>query len=43
MGVFAANLSQWLRSRPRVVLGLNVGAGLTFIASGLSVAALKQK
>ena len=43
MGVFASNLSQWLRSRPRVVLGLNVGAGLTFIASGLSVAALKQK
>ncbi len=43
MGVFAANLSQWLRNRPRVVLGLNIGAGVTFIASGLSVAALKQK
>lgn len=43
MGVFASKLSLWLRSRPRVVLGLNVGAGLTFIASGLSVAALKQK
>ncbi len=43
MGVFASNLSLWLRNRPRIVLGLNVGAGLTFIASGLSVAALKQK
>lgn len=43
MGVFASNLSEWLRKRPRVVMGLNVGAGLTFIASGLSVAALKQK
>ncbi|HYD78971.1 MAG TPA: LysE family translocator [Paucimonas sp.] len=43
MGMFAARLSHWLRSRPRIVGGLNIGAGLTFIASGLSVAALKQK
>ena len=43
MGVFAYRLSSWLRSRPRVVAGLNVGAGVAFIASGLSVAALKQK
>jgi threonine/homoserine/homoserine lactone efflux protein len=43
MGVFASNLSLWLRSRQRIVVGLNIGAGLTFIASGLSVAALKQK
>ena len=43
MGIFAHRLSSWLRSRPRVVAGLNVGAGIAFIASGLSVAALKQK
>ena len=43
VGIFASKLSQWLRNRPRVVLGLNVGAGITFIASGLSVAALRQK
>lgn len=43
MGVFAARLSSWLRLRPRVVAGLNIGAGLTFVAAGLSVAALKQR
>lgn len=43
MGMFASRLVSWLRVRPRVVAGLNVGAGLTFVASGLSVAALKQK
>lgn len=43
MGVFASRLSQWLRSRPRVVLGMNIGAGITFIVSGLSVVALKQR
>jgi threonine/homoserine/homoserine lactone efflux protein len=43
MGVFSSHLSFWLRQKPRVVAGLNVGAGLTFIASGLSVVVLKQK
>jgi threonine/homoserine/homoserine lactone efflux protein len=43
MSVFASRLSQWLRSRPRVVLGMNIGAGITFIVSGLSVVALKQR
>jgi threonine/homoserine/homoserine lactone efflux protein len=43
MGVFAARLSAWLRQRPRVVAGLNIGAGVAFVASGLSVALLKQK
>jgi threonine/homoserine/homoserine lactone efflux protein len=43
MGVFASNLSLWLRSRQRIVVGLNIAAGLSFIASALSVAALKQK
>lgn len=43
LGIFAARLSSWLHVRPRVVAGLNIGAGLTFVASGLSVAVLKQK
>jgi len=43
MGMFASRLSSWLRARPRVVAGLNISAGVTFIASGLSVAALRQK
>lgn len=43
MGVFASRLSSWLRARPRVVAGLNLSAGITFVASGLSIAALKQK
>jgi len=43
MGVFASRLSGWLQARPRTVAGLNVGAAVAFIASGLSIAALKQK
>lgn len=43
MGAFAARLAGWLQARPRVVRGLNTGAGLTFIAAGLSVLALKQR
>lgn len=43
MGMFASSLSNWLQSRPRVIAGLNWGAGLSFIVSGLSVAAMKQK
>ncbi|MDK2124745.1 LysE family translocator [Parachitinimonas caeni] len=43
MGMSASRLSDWLKGRPRVIAGLNIGAGLTFVASGLSVAALKQK
>lgn len=43
MGVFATRLSNWLQNRPKVVSGLNIGAGLTFITSGLAVAALKQR
>jgi threonine/homoserine/homoserine lactone efflux protein len=43
MGVFASRLAAWLRERPRVVAGLNISAGLTFIASSISIAALKQK
>lgn len=43
MGVFAARLSIWLQARPRIVSGLNVGAGLTFVVTGLSVVAMKQR
>ncbi len=43
MGVFSSQLAGWLKKRPKVVSGLNIGAGLTFITSGLAVAALKQR
>jgi threonine/homoserine/homoserine lactone efflux protein len=40
---FAAQLSAWLSRRPKVVAGLNVGAGLTFITAGLSILALGRR
>jgi threonine/homoserine/homoserine lactone efflux protein len=43
MGGFASRLAGWLQTRPRVVRGLNLSAGLTFIAAGLSVLSLKQR
>jgi len=43
LGGFASKLSAWLQRHPRCGTGLNVAAGLTFIASGLSVLALKQR
>ena len=43
MGIFATALSRFLHQRPRLVNGLNLGAGLTFVASGVSIAALRQK
>ncbi|WP_246883107.1 MULTISPECIES: LysE family translocator [unclassified Pseudomonas] len=43
MGIFATRLSQYICQRPRLANGLNLGAGLTFIVSGLSIAALSQK
>ncbi|MBU3649548.1 MAG: LysE family translocator [Limnohabitans sp.] len=43
MGTFASRLAAWLRDRPHVVAGLNISAGMTFIASGFSIAALRQK
>ena len=43
MGVFASRLAGWLHEKPKVINGLNIGAGLTFITSGLAVAALKQR
>lgn len=43
MGVFSSRLSEWLRSKPKVVSGLNIGAGVTFVSSGLAVAFMKQR
>ncbi len=43
MGVFASRLAGWLNKKPNVINGLNIGAGLTFITSGLAIAALKQR
>jgi threonine/homoserine/homoserine lactone efflux protein len=43
LGSFASRLSGWLQRRPKVVKGVNIGAGLTFVAAGLSVLSLKQR
>jgi len=43
MGIFSSRLSTWFRNSPRVVDSLNMGAGLTFISSGLAVAFLRQR
>lgn len=43
MGAFASRLSAWLQQRPRMVRGVNIGAGLTLIAAGLSILALRQR
>jgi threonine/homoserine/homoserine lactone efflux protein len=43
LGAFAAQLSQTLVRRPKAVAAANVGAGLTFIAAGLSVVALEPR
>jgi threonine/homoserine/homoserine lactone efflux protein len=40
---FAAQLSAWLSRRPKVVAGVNIGAGLTFITAGLSILALDRR
>lgn len=42
-GCFASALSCWLLARPRLVIGLNWGAGIALILSGLRVATLKQQ
>lgn len=43
LGGFSARLSAALARRPRMVLAANVGAGLTFIAAGLSILALERR
>lgn len=43
MGVFSSQLTRWLSNKPKIVSGLNVGAGATFITSGLAIALMKQR
>lgn len=43
MGSFASRLAGWLQTRPKVIKGVKIGAGLTFIAAGLSVLPLKRR
>ena len=43
VGSFSAQLSNRLARRPKVVAAANVGAGLTFIAAGLSILALGRR
>jgi threonine/homoserine/homoserine lactone efflux protein len=43
LGCFAARLSGWLARRPRALVAANVGAGLTFVAAGLSILALDRR
>ena len=43
LGCFSAQLSGWLSRRPKVVAAANVGAGVTFIAAGLSILALGRQ
>jgi threonine/homoserine/homoserine lactone efflux protein len=43
LGCFSAQLARWLSRRPKVVAATNVGAGLTFIAAGLSILALERR
>lgn len=42
IGGFASILSAWLIRHPVVVAGINIGAGLTFVTTGLSAAAARQ-
>ena len=43
LGAGSARLSQWLRTRPRAVFGINLAAGFAFVAAGLSILALGQR
>jgi threonine/homoserine/homoserine lactone efflux protein len=43
LGAFASRLSGWLANRPRATTWLNRGAGVTFIASGISILAMGQR
>lgn len=43
LGGFSAQLAGWLSRRPRAIAAVNVGAGLTFMAAGLSILALERR
>lgn len=42
LGAFSSILARWLENCPCAITGLNIGAGGTFIAAGLSVAFLEK-
>ncbi|GHA11088.1 hypothetical protein GCM10008090_21060 [Arenicella chitinivorans] len=42
MGILSSQLSTWFKNRPALVAGLNIGAGITFISSGVVVAFMHQ-
>ncbi|MDV5168589.1 LysE family translocator [Photobacterium rosenbergii] len=43
MGLFSSQLSRWFSNKPKLVSGLNIGAGVTFVTSGLAIALMKQR
>lgn len=43
LGGFSAQLSAWLSRQPRALVAANVGAGMTFVAAGLSILALDRR
>ena len=43
MGLCSTQITRWLTRRPRFVAGLNIGAGVTFISTGVAVAMMKQR
>ena len=43
LGGFSAQLANWLSRRPKTIIAANIGAGLTFIAAGLSILALDRR
>ena len=43
LGILASFIARWIKNSPRAVASLNVAAGASFIAAGLSVALLKRQ
>lgn len=43
LGGFSAQLSNCLSRRPKAIIAANIGAGLTFIAAGLSILVLDRR
>lgn len=43
LGCFASQLATWLKQHNKIIMGLNISAGLTFILAGLSILGLKSK
>ncbi len=42
MGVFAERLAGWVKRKPRVVAGINLGVGVVFLGAGVSVLGLRR-